>query len=121
MEQRAPVATQQFQVLFCQRFHCPPSEYEARAFRKCLYWHAKWLAPVLRRLRPDFFAEDFKFIRNLGESTGKRDADVDVANFHDVNTGKPSFWRTGWKIRVSGRKASRLAHELFSTKRQGGV
>ena len=114
------MAIQQFQVLFCQRFRCPPEKYAKRAFRKCLYWHAKLLVPVLRRLNPGFFAEDFKFIRNLGESTGVRDADVDVLNFHDVNSGNPSFWRTGWGIRVSGRKASRLAHELFRAAREAG-
>ena len=86
-----------------------------------MYWHAKLLAPVLRRLHPGFFAEDFKFIRNLGESTGVRDADVDVLNFHDVNTGKPSFWRTGLRIRVSGRKASRLVRKLFRAERAAGI
>ena len=106
--------------MFCQRFRCPPSAYELRAFRKCLYLHAKLLAPLLRRLKPDFFAEDFKFLRNLGESTGVRDAEVDVLNFHDVNLGNPSFWRTGWRIRVSGRKASRLVHELFHAEREAG-
>ena len=91
------------------------------AFRKCLYWHARLLAPVVRRLAPDFFAEDFKFIHYLGAAAGVRDADVDVLNFRDVNLGKPSFWRTGWKIRVSGRKASRLVRELFAAEREAGV
>jgi hypothetical protein len=114
------VATQ-FQSLFCQRFRCPASAYEVKAFSKCLYWHARLLAPVLRRLAPRFFAEDFKFIRNLGESTGVRDADVDVKNFHDVNTGNPSFWRTGCKIRVSGRKANKLVRDLFRGEREARV
>jgi hypothetical protein len=70
---------------------------------------------------PDFFAEDFKFIRYLGAATGLREADVDVMNFRDVNLGKPRFWRTGFKIRVSGRKASRLAHELFAAQREAGA
>ena len=113
------MATQPFQSLFCQRFGCPASAYEPRAFRRCLYWHAKLLAPVLLRLNPGFFAEDFKFIHNLGESTGVRETDVDVLNFRDVNLGNPSFWRTGLRIRVSGRKASRLARELF--RREAGV
>jgi len=115
------VARQQFQTLFCQRFRCPASAYELRAFNRCLYWHAKLLAPILRRLHPAFFVEDFKFIRNLGESTGVRDADVDVLNFHDVNAGKPTFWRTGCKLRVSGRRASRLAHQLFRAEREAGI
>ena len=115
------MATQQFQLLVCQRFHCPPSEYEARAFRECLYWHARLLAPVLRRLKPDFFAEDFKFIRYLGASIGLREAGVDLMNFHDVNLGKPSFWRTSLKIRVSGRRAARLARQLFTEEREADL
>ena len=104
---------QQLQFLFCQRFRCPPSEYEERAFRKCLYWQGRLLAPVVRRLNPDFFVEDFKFIRYLGESTGLREVGVDLLSFRDANVGKPSFWRTTLKIRVSGRKAGRLARRLF--------
>ncbi len=87
-------------------------------FRKCLYWHARWLVPVVRKLKPDFFAEDYKFIRYLGAATGVRDADVDVLNFRDVNLGNSGFWRTDLRIRVSGRRASRLVHELFGAERE---
>jgi len=31
--------------LFCAKFGCSPTEYEERAFRKCLYWHARFPAP----------------------------------------------------------------------------
>ena len=75
----------------------------------------------MRRLSPDFFAEDFKFIRYLGESTGLREVGVDLLNFRAANLGKPSFWRTGMKIRVSGRKASRLAQDLFAAEREANV
>ena len=115
------MASQQFQVLFCQRFKCPASEYEARAFRQCLYWHARLLAPVVRMLKPDFFAADFKFIRYLGEVTDLQEATVDLLNFRDMTLSKRGFWRTDLKIRVSGRKASRLARELFAAKREAGV
>jgi hypothetical protein len=76
------------------------------------------LAPVVRRLKPEFFTEDFKFIRYLGESTGVREISADLMNFRDANLGKPSFWRTGLKIRVSGRKANRLAQRLFAAERE---
>ena len=112
---------QNFQLLVCQRFSCPPSEYEERVFRKCLYWHARLLVPVVRRLNPDFFTEDFKFIRYLGESIGLRETNADLMNFRDANLGKPSFWRTGLKIRVSGRKASRLAQQLFAADREANL
>ena len=111
------MAKHNFQLLVCQRFNCPTSEYEEKVFRKCLYWHARLLAPVVRRLNPDFFTEDFKFIRYLGESTSLRETNADLMNFRDANLGKPSFWRTTLKIRVSGRKASRLARQLFTADR----
>ena len=104
---------QPFRDLFCQRFDCPSSEYEERAFRKCLYWHARFLAPAIRILKPDFFTEDLKFIGYLGHSTGLREALEDRSNFHDVNRWKGGLLRTAFRIRVSGRKASRLAERLF--------
>jgi hypothetical protein len=68
----------------------------------------------MRRVKPIFFDEDFKFIRYLGEATDVREADASAAYFQDTNFPRPSFWRSRLKIRVSGRKAARLAHELFS-------
>ena len=115
------MASQQFQSLFCQRFQCPASEYEARAFKKCLYWHARLLAPVMRMLNRDFFTEDFKFIRYLGESTSLRETTADLMNFRDANLGEPRFWRTALKIRVSGRKASRLAQQPFAADREANL
>ena len=75
------MASPELRVLFCQRFGCPPSEYEERAFRECLYWHAKFLAPLLRRVKPEFFSEDFKFIRYLGAATNVREVKADAADF----------------------------------------
>ena len=108
---------QQFRALFCERFNCPLSEYEERAFWKCLYWHARFLAPVIRLVKPDFFTEDFKYIRYLGDSTRLREVMEDRRNFHDANRGNPIFLRMTFRIRVSGRKASRLAGRLFSEAR----
>jgi hypothetical protein len=102
-----------FKALFCEKFRYPPEGYEERAFRKCLYWHARFLAPVIRKISPDFFFEDFKFIRYLGDSLGVRDATVDIRNYSDVNRRNLEFFRTGLKIRVSGQKANRLVHQLF--------
>jgi hypothetical protein len=110
------VSSSEFQLLFCERFGCPICEYQERAFRQCLYWHAKPLAAILRRLNPDFFAEDFKFIRYLGEADEVREASANVADFRDGT--KRTFLRNTMKIRVSGRKATRLAQQLFSDARR---
>jgi hypothetical protein len=102
-----------FKSLFCEKCGCPPAEYEEQAFRKCLYLHARFLAPVIRKISPDFFHEDFTFIRYLGDSVGVREATVDILNYGTVNHGNRHSVRTGLKIRVSGQKASYLVHQLF--------
>jgi hypothetical protein len=101
-----------FRPLFCQRFGCVTAEYEHRSFRELLYGHAKIIAPVLRLLRPDFFVQDFRFIRHLGEATDLRDANASAADFQDST--RRSFWRSRLKIRVSGFKGTELARELFA-------
>ena len=107
-----------FRSLFCERFDCAPSEYEDRALTKCLYWHARFLAPLIRMLSPDFFRIDLKFIRYLGESTGMREALEDRGNLRHANRSNPGFFRTTCRIRVSGSRATRLAETLFEHDRE---
>jgi hypothetical protein len=108
----------EFRTLFCERFQCAPAEYEELAFRKCLPWYARLLAPMLRRLRPDFFAEDFKFIRYLGAATGGREINSEVLSFQDANRSRSTLFRTGLHLRVSGRTAANLAQEMFAEARR---
>jgi len=102
-----------FKTLFCERFKCPPEEFDERAFRMVLYWHARVLAPVLRIISPNFFLEDFNFIRYLGESLDVRQAKVDVLDFKDLDRKHWRLLHSGLRIRVSHRKARRLAFQLF--------
>ena len=111
----------EFKALFCERFHCPPEEYERRAFKRCLYAHARLLAPVARVLSRDYFAEDLMFVGYLGATTGLREANTEVLTFQDANRAKPNLWRTGLRIRVSGRKAASLAQQLFSAAHRSGA
>jgi hypothetical protein len=106
--------SQQIRVLYCQRFNCPPEDYAERAFRKCLYAHAKPLTGILRLLNSGFFSEDIKFIEALGTAVDMKDVRAEAASFHDANRHDPGFLRTAWKLRVSGRKAMRLARKLIS-------
>ena len=102
-----------FKSLFCERFGCSPEDYEERAFRMLLYWHARILAPVIRIIKPDAFLEDFKFIRYLGDAVDARQAKVDVLDFKDLVRKRWRLLHTGLRIRVSHRKARRLAFQLF--------
>ncbi len=114
------VVRRELKTLFCERFNCPPAEYEERAFKKCLYAHAKWFAPLIRKLRPGFFAEDFRLIQRLGTTADPRAGNTEIHAFRDANDCRPSFFRTGLRIRVSGRKAAALARELLSDAQRSG-
>jgi hypothetical protein len=107
------MANRSFKSLFCEKFGCSPEEYEERAFREFLYWHAGLLAPLLRKLNADFFVDDFNFIRYLGEALDARQAKVDMLDFRDVNRKRWGLLHGGLRIRVSYRKARRLAFELL--------
>lgn len=102
-----------FAELFCARFNCTRPAYERRAFRELLYGHAKPIAMLLWLLKPSFFAEDLRFIRQLGDATDLRDALSCAATFQDANAARKSLLRSWLKIRVSGFKASLLAYGLF--------
>ena len=109
---------QGFKALFCEHFNCPPADYDDRAFKRCLYWHARFFVPVVRLLSSRFFVEDLKLIDALGLATDRREAHSEILSFQDANRANKSLWRTGLKIRVSGRKAGDLVQQLFSEERR---
>jgi hypothetical protein len=111
------MGTFSFQRLFCERFGCTPDQYENRAFRELLYGRAKLIALTLSALRADLFAEDFKFIRDLGQAADLREANASAADFQSATAARRKFWRSRLKIRVSGLKATELARQLFAQPR----
>jgi hypothetical protein len=108
------VARQPFKSLFCEFFQCPPADYEEQVFRKCLYFHARLAAPLIRTLSPAFFEEDFKLIQYLSAATNWRELNAEMVSFQDKNRYEGKFLRKTLKIRVSGRKAAALAQRLFA-------
>jgi hypothetical protein len=98
---------------FCERYQCPPEEFEERAFRACLYWRARILAPVIRKIWPRYFEPDFDLIRYLGKTPGRRNAINELAAFMEANNTRGSFARKTLRFRISARKASELIGRLF--------
>jgi hypothetical protein len=109
------MVAQTFQGRFCAQRCCGAQEYEELAFRELLYGHARLLAIPVRKFKPRFFEADFQFIRDLGEATDLREAKVAAACFQDANAGRSNLLRKRLKLRVSGLKATKIAHDLFSS------
>ncbi len=106
-----------FRRLYCEKRCCPDADYGERALRECLYWRASVMRRLLVAVWPEFFARDRRFIENLGRTRGLRDAVAEVKTFDDVNRGPEAGLREWLGLRVSGRKALRLARELAKGER----
>jgi hypothetical protein len=100
-------------ALFCEELGCPTAEFEERAFRACLYWRARLLAPLIRLIWPAYFDTDFALIRYLAETPGRRDAMNELAAYIEVNDARGGFARKILRIRISSRKTSLLIERLF--------
>jgi hypothetical protein len=99
--------------LFCEFHHCPPEEFEERAFRACLYWRARPLAPILRAILRHYFDPDYAFIHYLAKTPGRRDAMNELAAYVETSKVKGGFARNFLHIRISPRKTSKLIARIF--------
>ena len=88
-------------------------QFEERAFGACLYWRARILAPLIRKLCPGYFDRDFALIRFLANTPGRRDAMNELAAFQEANNSRGSFARKTLRIRISARKSSQLIGQVF--------
>jgi hypothetical protein len=101
--------------LFCKRFKCPPSEFGKRALRKCLYLHARIIAPLLDWLNPSCFERDRVFIDYFGKATTQKEVTAEREALKYQDHTEPRFARRALRIRISSRKAGKLAAKLFLT------
>jgi hypothetical protein len=107
--------TNDLKSLFCQRFGCPPVEFEKHALQKCLYPQARIVAPLLRLLNPRCLERDRAFINHLGSAKTWDEVTAQISALHYQDGVEPRFARSTLGLRVSGRKATRLAASLFKS------
>ena len=108
------LGTPDFKSLFCEYGGCAPEDYDERAFRACLYWHARMLAPLIRVVSPKYFERDLALIRYLAAAPGRRHAMNELAAYMEANDSKGGFVRKFLRIRISARTASILIGSLFA-------
>lgn len=102
-----------FKALWCARMGCDLGEFESRVFRLALPLHARLLSPLIRRLRPRFFVEDFWFLREVGDTRSWGELINEINRFHGRNLRDPGWARRVFGIRISARRFLRLAHGVF--------
>ena len=99
--------------LFCEQFNCAPADFERRMFWKCLYLHAKVVAPVFSLLLPGLFERDHHFIRNFGNAKDWKDIKSELIALHYEDRFQPRFLRKALRLRICRRKAQQMAARLF--------
>lgn len=101
-------APETFQILFCRMKGCPPGEFQRRVFRKALNRHAVPFVRVLESLNPDFFREDYEFIRDVGASVSRDEVVGELNRFFGRNLRDRNWLRRVFGLRVSGWRLLRL-------------
>ena len=108
-----PMPNRDLRSLFCEHYACPPAEFDKRALQKCLYLHARIVAPLLRRIKADYFERDLRFAHYFGNAKDRQEAVAEIADLRYQDYIQPRFGRNVLRLRVSGRKANELAFKLF--------
>ena len=99
---------------FCAWFGCPPQKYRERALKKCLHWHARLLAPVLRLLDARFFDRDLTLIHDIGNAQDWRGVEEALDHFRFRNSDRQLTWHADFRLMVSAEKVRALADLLLT-------
>lgn len=101
---------------FCQRQGIPAGRFEATAFRRALYPHARLLRGVVSLMQADFFSIDRELVRTAGGTASSREFRLEELEFHNhpENSG---VLRRYLLLRISTRRLHKL---LFPSVRRTG-
>ena len=103
-----------FKTAFCARFEFPQENFERRVFWNALHPQAKPLALLIRFLRPNFFHSDFDCIRSVATAETKQEVCAIINSLQYDPAFKRGFFRGLLRIRISGRRLTRLAAKVLS-------
>lgn len=97
-----------FRQAYCEKFGCLPADYANKVFWRCLYPHARLLAPLLLWLNKGYFELSFQTIHELGETANYNDFKAELDGFTLANRNARSLLRKRLRVRVSGRRLMAL-------------
>lgn len=97
-----------FREIYCEKHQCSPEQFGRRIFWRCLYPHARPLAPLFLLLNYEYFAADRALISCVADAvTMKRVRDEVRDYFWDSNNR--GWLRRTVNIRLSGQRLKNLA------------
>ncbi len=102
-----------FAEIYCEREGLTAAELPAVLFRRTLYPHARFVAPLLRGLNPRHFLADYEFVEDVGHLRSLEDFSLALGSYIE----HPSNWgllRRRLRIRVSARRMLRIVRTVFA-------
>jgi len=100
-----------FRESFCERFGCPPEEYEKRVFWKCLYRRSLPLAVLVHMFKRPFFNLDLQTIRQIGFARNTQEFRTELENFRYDYRMQGGLLRL-LRVRVSGKRLMALLRSV---------
>ena len=104
----------EFKDLFCAYTNSPREKFEQILFKRSLYPHARLVAPILMRLKPGLFVEDFAVIQELANVDCPGVFQMEVSRFYGRNVRDRSLLRKWMLIRLSGKRLLKWKSKCFS-------
>ncbi|HEY1108260.1 MAG TPA: hypothetical protein VGE76_06500 [Opitutaceae bacterium] len=92
---------------FCQRQGIAPEHFEAIAFNRALYPHARLLRGIVAFFQPEFFAIDREMVRAAGATASARDFRLEELEFHS-HPENAGLLRRRLLLRISTRRLYQL-------------
>jgi hypothetical protein len=102
-----------FRTLFCEKFQCPPFEFERQLFQRCLHRHVLPFAAYLQRIHPQFFREDLGLIGDLATAASHAEVLTELNRFYGRNVRDRNWLRKRLSLRISGKRVLKLSRKLF--------
>lgn len=101
-----------FAELHCRRHNLPREHYARDVLSRCLYSHARFLAPLVAFVSPDHFDSDSDLVIGVGDLRRLDDLRHEFSAFaqHPENRG---FLRRGLRLRISGARLHALVADTL--------
>lgn len=107
-----------FRESYCERFNCPPEDYERRVFWRCLYRRSLPLSLLVYLFRRDHFNLDLQTIRQLGVCRSSREFRDELEAFRYEYQMQGGILRN-LRVRISGKRLIQLLRQVVPPSSQG--
>ncbi len=105
--------TEDFAWKFCRAHKIAATRYRAVLMRRSLYPAARWLAPLLRLLDPEFFAADHECLETIGRLRRLRDLPIATYEFARHSDNR-RFLRRTLRLRISAGRVQDIVHSVMN-------